>query len=123
MIRFCEMHWEDLRCRLDERGLLRWASKDSREAMARQLAERREGPKPSNFEPIAGACGAILANALDVAGQHLFDCPTSNGCPLCFLLAHCPCNGAPSCEYLEWTTNAAEEMHEKAASLGLIGSA
>lgn len=122
-MKFCSLHWTQLRAAIDARGLTPFVAQGGEEA-ARRLAEGGEGR--SSFDPLLGAHNAILSNALSTAGLDLMQAGHDGGeiCPLCYLLAECRCEhrGTPQCPFASWVDHAADGALAHAKQLGLVGA-
>jgi hypothetical protein len=123
-MKFCMPHWNELREKVVAHGMESLIAKSGEDIHARMVAAIEGGPKPTTFDPLMAAHNAILIRALDTAGLAVM-APNEDGserCPLCFLIANCPCGRGDACPIRTWTTGATDAMKVEAIRFGLIGS-
>lgn len=116
-MKMCDEHWAALRAAIVDRGLGAFVAKSGEAVVDRLVAD--------GFEPLMGAHNAIVSNGLNAAGLELMR-PNDDGserCPLCFLIAACPCARGAACPYRTWITRAADDQLAEAKRLGLVGGA
>jgi hypothetical protein len=114
----CEEHWATLREAIEERGLSEFISDDGAKA-ARRTAEQIEKGAVTikTFDPLLGAWGAIMGNAVSVGGIAVMY-PNEDGsdrCPLCYLNdLHAETCTDPECPggpvFDSWITLAADDQ-------------
>lgn len=142
----CQSHWDRLKVKLDERGLMRFVPTSGQEAHRRvvgQLENAQRGEEEitrSNFDPLMNASMALLSNAMSAAPNPLALMCVEEGserppCPLCFCNAgrHGAAQAAvaageghlwaePDNEgfFDPWLDRAVEDQVKRAAELGLL---
>jgi len=76
----CQRHWEDLRKKVDERGMSHLVSSNGEEAMARTLAQLNNEDTSDDWDPLMAAFFAIGQWALNRMGLAVLQ---PGFCPLC----------------------------------------
>ena len=123
-MKFCQSHWEDLRAKIRERGLYGLVATSGEQAMS-QMVKSLEGAAPkSTFDPLMSLHWMIVNRAMSVAGLELMmvNEDGSERCPLCYLIANCPCGQGEACPIRKWPDGAADAVREEAIKLGLMAS-
>ncbi len=126
-MRMCDDHWNELKKKLDDRGLTQFIAKDGKEAVERFVEDLQALEKDKkNFDPLLFANNAIMFNVLDTVGLAVMG-QDENGnehCPICYVINTCPCRKDPKpgivCTFTTWTTHAANDALEEAKKLGLV---
>lgn len=113
-MKMCERHWNDLKKRINERGLMHFCASSDRMAAERIRERNRVGVSRDNFEPLMSAYYRIATNAIDQGGLKADqDC-----CPLCELNAHFVTHGGDDSN--KWINRAVHEQVKIAEKLGLL---
>lgn len=123
-MKLCMPHWNELRDKIIAHGMQSLVAKTGRDAHARVVDGLENGGKPTNFDPLMSANNMIWSNALSVGGLGIM-ADNEDGterCPICWLVASCPCGRGDACPFLTWTTRAADDAKAQAINLGLVGT-
>lgn len=84
-MKFCQLHWDELKAAIDERGLSHLIAKDGRGAVNRVVAEIEGTATDASYDPLMAAYWMITGRALEMGGLYLM---TGDYCPLCELEKH-----------------------------------
>ena len=124
-MRFCDTHWEEIRHEIETRGLNQFIAKSGEEALARTVAELKDGYSKATFEPLMYAHNAIVANAMEIFGMEIMEdnADGSSRCPLCHVISNCNCKLGEGCHFRAWPKRAADDALDEAKNLGLVGGA
>ena len=132
-MKMCQDHWDGLRVRLADRGLMALVAEDGKQAVGNLLREVKEGVNLDNYDPLMSAHWALVGNCDDFL-RSFGQAPTmlvppddehpEGWCPLCYLKAFvasargedgiCTCGcGQPVPDpegYEEWLDRAADDQ-------------
>lgn len=113
-MKFCQPHWDQLRQKVDARGLTSLIADTGEQAAKNIVRELEEGERTiDTFDPLMGAHNAIWGNAMRIAQETYQSSPLAMlagdpqhpewECPVCFLnwlhadhIANCK---QPGCDY------------------------
>ncbi len=112
-MKFCMLHWIDLKKAISDRGLDNLIAKDGKAAMEMvkdNLARKGEYTK-DNFDPLMAAHLSIMNNAVEKGGVYILN---GDYCPLCEFKKH-----VKDADPNEWIKFASDEVLEKARKLNL----
>jgi hypothetical protein len=122
-VRFCQLHWENLRAAITARSPDGLVARDGKAAAARMKREIESGPDNASFDPLMAAHNAIVANAAHICPGGLLTLmsPNADGsdrCPLCYLNNENPMGH----NYDVWIEMAADNVLEEAQRRGLVAT-
>lgn len=137
-MKFCQEHWQQLRQKIDDRGLAHLVPKNGAVATQQMQSQLRErAVTKENFDPLMGAHWAIASNAMQVLQRAGVDplylmmepAPGRTDCPLCELnrihkegCREEKCTLDKERGYDFFLDLAADEQLARAREIGLVGA-
>ncbi|HEX5426602.1 MAG TPA: hypothetical protein VFW94_23845 [Candidatus Acidoferrales bacterium] len=127
-MQMCQTHWDKLKARITEEGLMKFVSNSGEQAIEKTLQQSMGDDSNATYDPLMAANMAIWGNLLSQFGIGVMaaDAPP---CLLCFMdeAAKNGC-GDPDCTRkhdsgMDWIEYAVRDQVEEAKKRGLLSSA
>jgi len=79
-MKFCQLHWDDLRKAVNDKGMSHLVAQSGEDAMESMVNQIKGEDTSSDFDPLMGAWSAITSQFMQDLGMAAFD---GDKCPLC----------------------------------------